>query len=117
MYKQQDIQYYPKDKLQLERDVAGSRMWAVALEKSMLTYFEVEPNSRFDMHKHESEQITFVLEGVLYFEMQDNTIGVNEGEVIAIPSNIEHAVYTRNESVRAVDVWSPVRKDYQNGKS
>jgi len=85
-------------------------MWAVALEQSMLTYFEVEPNSYFDMHKHESEQITLVLEGVLYFEMQDRTVDVNAGEVIAIPSNSEHAVHTGNESARAVDAWSPVRE-------
>jgi len=38
-------------------------MWAVALEKTMLTYFEIESNSKFDMHSHTSEQITMVLEG------------------------------------------------------
>jgi len=117
MQKQRDIRYYPKDKLHLKQEVPGAKMWAVALEQSMLTYFEVEPNSYFDMHKHESEQITLVLEGVLYFEMQDRTVDVNAGEVIAIPSNSEHAVHTGNESARAVDAWSPVREEYKNGKS
>jgi len=109
-----DIQYYPKDRLALKQDVPGAKMWAVALERSMLTYFEVEPNSQFDMHKHESEQITLVLEGVLYFETQEKTVAVRAGEVIAVPSNMKHAVHTKAEAVRAVDAWSPVREDYKN---
>ncbi|MGA3282436.1 MAG: hypothetical protein ABSD50_15820 [Smithella sp.] len=52
-----------KDLLQLQPDVEGAKMWAVALEKTMLTYFEIESNSKFDMHSHTSEQITMVLEG------------------------------------------------------
>ncbi len=113
MIKHLDIRYYPKDKLQLEQDVPGAKMWAVALEKAMLTYFEVEPNSHFDMHKHQSEQITLVLEGTLYFEISDKTVSVKEGDVIAIPSNIKHAVFTKDNFVRAVDAWSPVRKEYK----
>ena len=112
MQQQTEIHYYPKDKLTLKEDVPGAKMWSVALEKAMLTYFEVEPNSRFDTHKHESEQITLVLEGVLYFELQEQTVVVKAGEVIAIPSSIEHAVHTKNEAVCAVDAWSPIREDY-----
>jgi quercetin dioxygenase-like cupin family protein len=66
------------------------------------------------MHKHESEQITLVLEGTLYFKMSDKTVSVKEGEVIAIPSNIEHAVFTNDEFVRAVDAWSPVHQEYKD---
>ncbi len=114
MTKNADFQYYPKKSLPFEQDVPGAKMWGVALEKAMLTYFEVEPNSRFDKHKHESEQITLVLEGTLFFEISDTTISVQEGEVIAIPSNKEHAVFTKGSFVRAVDAWSPVRDDYTN---
>lgn len=28
-------------------------MWGVALEKTMLTYFEVDPHSRFERHSHD----------------------------------------------------------------
>lgn len=117
MQTHQDIQYYPKGELPLKQNVPGAKMWAVALERSMLTYFEVEPNSRFDTHKHESEQITLVLAGVLYFEIQEQTIAVKAGEVIAIPSNAEHAVHTKTEAIRAVDAWSPVREEYRKDKS
>lgn len=108
-----EMSYYPKEKLLLHDDVPGARQWAVSLEQTMLTYFEVEPNCRFDSHTHESEQITMVIEGILYFEQGGKIIGVKAGEVIAIPSNAPHAVFTKEEAVKAVDAWSPVMDKYR----
>jgi len=108
-----DIKYYSKDLLQLQPDVEGANMWAVALEKTMLTYFEIESNSKFDMHSHTSEQITMVLEGELFFKIKDKEICVKAGEVIAIPSNLYHGVYTKNKFVKAIDAWSPIREEYK----
>ena len=107
------MHYYSRDDLHLSSDVPGAKQWAVALEKAMLTYFEVEPNSCFETHSHESEQITLVLEGTLYFEQNDTVVEVRAGEVIAIPSNARHAVFTRNAAAKAVDAWSPVRAKYK----
>jgi amino-acid N-acetyltransferase len=107
-----DAQYYPREILRLEPDVPGASQWGVALHKAMLTYFEVQPHSRFDRHSHESEQITLVLMGELFFELDDGTVCVGEGEVIAIPANAAHAVFTREKRVRAVDAWSPVMSKY-----
>jgi quercetin dioxygenase-like cupin family protein len=106
--------YFPKEKLKMKPDVAGAKMWAVGLEKAMLTYFQIEANSQFEMHSHESEQITMVLEGNLYFKSDEIEICVSAGEVIAVPSNVLHSVYTKDKPVKAVDAWSPVRKEYLN---
>ncbi|MFC1713976.1 arsenic resistance N-acetyltransferase ArsN2 [Candidatus Poribacteria bacterium] len=105
--------YYPEEVLRLRSDVKGASMWGVALDKTMFTYFEVEPNSRFEEHSHESEQITMVLEGVLLFESGEQVISVKEGEVIAIPSNVPHAVFTEHDPAKAVDAWSPVMGIYK----
>ncbi|WP_455378242.1 arsenic resistance N-acetyltransferase ArsN2, partial [Petrachloros mirabilis] len=51
--------------LRLRPDVPGARMWAVSLQHTMLTYFEVEPHRRFETHSHKSEQITMVISGEL----------------------------------------------------
>jgi len=104
--------YYPREILRLNPDVPGAAMWAVALKNTMFTYFEIAPNSRFELHYHESEQITMVLEGKLFFESGNKVISVGKGEVIALPSNISHAAYTTDEAVKAVDAWSPVREKY-----
>lgn len=105
-------QYYPKEKLQLQKNVPGVQMWGVSLDNTQLTYFEVEANSKFDAHTHESEQITMVLEGELYFELEEESVCVKKGEVIAIPSMEKHAAYTKQLPVKAVDAWSPVMKKY-----
>jgi quercetin dioxygenase-like cupin family protein len=107
-----EVTIYTKDKLRLKPAVPGAMMWAVGLEKSMLTYFEMEANTVFPDHSHEAEQITLVLEGSLTFAYQDKKVKVRAGEVIAIPSNIRHSVMTGDNPCKAVDAWSPIRKEY-----
>jgi len=78
----------------------------------MLTYFEVTPNSRFEKHRHKIEQITMVLKGELYVEVDEKTICLKEGDVISLPSNIPHAAFTTELGANAVDAWSPVMEKY-----
>ena len=109
-----EIRYFPKAALRLDPDVPGSRMWAVSLKKAMLTYFEVGPRRRFPRHRHASEQITLVLEGELFFEIEKRKIVcLRPGDTIAIPGNIPHAVFTRSKAARAIDAWSPVMAKYR----
>jgi len=107
--------YFSRDALKLTPDVPGAMAWGVALEKTMLTYFEVEPHSRFERHHHETEQITMVLEGELMFVLDDCTYRVGAGEIIAVPSNVPHAIFTAESRVRAIDAWSPVMPRYRVG--
>ena len=112
-----EMRYHPRESLCLTDDVLGARQWAVSLDQAMLTYFEVDPECRFESHSHESEQITMVMEGVLYFEQEGKVVGVKEGEVIAIPANAPHAVFTGDAAVKAVDAWSPVMDKYKKGEN
>ena len=107
------VQYHQRETLKLKEDIAGAKMWGVSLEKTQFTYFEVEPNCCFEEHSHESEQITMVLDGELYFDIEGRICIVRAGEVIAIPSNIPHSVFTKNMKAKAVDAWSPVNKRYE----
>jgi len=65
------------------------------------------------MHHHESEQITMVLTGELFFEVNGKITGVKEGEVIAIPSAVPHAAFTQEKFVKAVDAWSPIMEKFK----
>ena len=108
-----DVRHYRRDDLALLPDVEGARFWAVALDKALLTYFEVDAHCTFEAHQRESEQITHVLEGELYFVVNAVEHRVAAGEVIAIPSRVPHAVFTRACGARAVDAWSPVLPTYR----
>lgn len=104
--------HLPADVLTLRSDVPGATMWGVALDRAMLTYFELQPHARFARHQHESEQITMVLEGELFFEVDGGAeIRVGAGEVIALPAHVPHAAWTGERAARAVDAWSPPRPD------
>ena len=108
----QGLRHYRRADLALTRDVEGARFWAVALDNTLLTYFEVDAHCDFPAHQHESEQITHVLEGELYFVVDGVERCVVAGEVIAIPGHVPHAVFTRENAARAVDAWSPVLPAY-----
>jgi amino-acid N-acetyltransferase len=107
-----EVFHITSDLLRLRSKMPGVGMWAIALNNVMFTYFEIEPGARFKEHKHVSEQITYVLEGDLYFTIADRTVRVGPGEAIAIPSNVPHAACIKEKRVRAVDAWSPIRSDY-----
>jgi len=99
--------YLPAPLLPLRPDVPGARMWAAGLNNTMLTYFEVDPHTRFEIHLHEGEQITSVIEGELFFELEGNTLRIGAGEVLAIPPGVPHAVFTAQVGAKAFDAWSP----------
>jgi amino-acid N-acetyltransferase len=103
--------HYPRDVLRLKPDVPGASFFGVALDRVMLTYFEVAPGARFERHVHEAEQITMVLEGELTFELDGGREArVGPGEVIALPSGAPHAARAGTAPVKAVDAWSPPRR-------
>lgn len=106
------IKTYTKSDLILKPSVSGAKMWAVGLEKAMLTYFEMETNTVFPEHHHEAEQITLVIEGELTFKYEDQQVTLKPGDVISIPSNVVHSAFTGQKPCKAVDAWSPVRKEY-----
>ena len=103
--------HFPAAALRLRPDVPGAAMWAVALDRAMLTYYEIGAHTRFETHQHEAEQITLVLEGELFFEVEGKEIRVGPGEVIALPSSVPHSVWTSARPARAVDAWSPPRAE------
>lgn len=104
--------HFPRHSLRLRDDATGARFWSVSLSCTQLTYFEVKPRCRFEGHSHPSEQITLVLEGELFFETASGITRMGAGDVMAIPANAYHAVYTETLAAKAIDAWSPVNEKY-----
>lgn len=104
--------HFWRETLGLRNDETAARFWSVSLRRMQLTCFEVGPNCRFQSHRHPSEQITLVLEGELYFETASGITQIRAGEVMAIPANVAHAVFTKGIAAKAMDAWSPVNNKY-----
>jgi quercetin dioxygenase-like cupin family protein len=65
-------------------------------------------------HSHESEQMTYILSGSLKFRLPDKEVTVNEGDVLNIPSGVEHSAVALEDTLD-LDVFSPVREDWLKG--
>ena len=106
----QTVSIYHRDLLLWKTDPdTDSSYWEVSGEKQSFTFFKVPSNQIFPKHQHENEQITHVIQGRLYFEIDGAYYIIGPGDSIVIPSNTWHTVWTENESVVAVDSWSPAR--------
>lgn len=66
-------------------------------------------------HKHKSEQMTFVLDGLLELTLPNGTFRVGRGQVLVIPSNMEHSAVAL-EATLDIDIFSPVREDWLTGQ-
>jgi quercetin dioxygenase-like cupin family protein len=66
------------------------------------------------MHSHESEQMTYVLQGTLKLLVAGEEITVREGEVLHIPSGLAHQVEAIDDTF-VLDLFSPVRQDWLDG--
>ena len=86
----------------------------VSGEKVMMARVFLKQGAVVPAHKHESEQITFVLRGALEFEMEGRRIVVHTGEVLLIPSWVEHSAVAL-EDTDDLDVFSPIRHDWLRG--
>lgn len=86
---------------------------AVYLEDVMLTFFEFEPGAVVPEHHHPHQQITYVLSGVMEFNLDGEKRRLCAGDGVLIPPNTPHAAVISEEPCRALDAWSPIRDDYR----
>ena len=57
-----------------------------------------------------------MLKGELFFKTVTGITRIGMGEVMAIPTNVHHAAYTKTLAAKAVDAWSSVTKKYLDGR-
>jgi quercetin dioxygenase-like cupin family protein len=66
------------------------------------------------LHKHDHEQVSYVVSGALRFRVAGEETLVRGGEALQIPSWAEHSVEVV-EDADVIDVFSPVRQDWVDG--
>ncbi len=91
--------------------VPGLKSHIVSAEKVMVSFVTAEPNSYLPPHRHQSEQITVVMDGTIDFIVDGKLYHLKKGNVVTIPSNIEHGGYISDNGCRVIDVFSPPRQD------
>jgi len=80
-------------------------------EKVMIAQVFLKKDAVVPEHHHESEQITYILEGALKFELEGREVVVRKGEVLRIPSNVPHRALALEDTLD-LDVFAPIRMDW-----
>lgn len=80
-------------------------------EKAMVAQVFLKKGDVVPEHQHESEQITYILEGSLKFELEGKEVIVNKGEVLRIPSYVPHRAVALEDTLD-LDIFSPIRQDW-----
>ncbi len=83
-------------------------------DRMMLAHVYLKKGAIVPRHAHENEQLTYVLEGALRFwigEDEPEVIDVRAGEVLHIPSHVQHKAEALVDTLD-VDIFSPPRQDW-----
>jgi quercetin dioxygenase-like cupin family protein len=80
-------------------------------EKAMVAQVFLKKDAVVPEHHHESEQITYIMEGALRFELEGRSVVVRKGEVLTIPSNVPHRAVALEDTLD-LDIFSPIRQDW-----
>ena len=102
---------YRWDEIALEKVTEMLSRKIVAGDREMLVQVYVKRGCLVPMHAHESEQMVYVLQGALKCLVGGEEITVREGEVLHIPSTIEHQAEALEDTFE-LDVFSPIRQDW-----
>src|SRR5260370_7848983 len=79
-------------------------------DKAMVAQVFLKKDAVVPEHHHESEQITYILEGALKFELEGKQVIVRKGEVLHIPSNVPHRAVALEDTLD-LDIFSPIPTD------
>src|ERR1700690_778243 len=105
------MQHFTWDSVPLEvmSDMISRKI--ICGEKAMVAQIFLKKDAVVPEHHHESEQITYILEGALKFELEGPEVVVRKGEVLHIPSNVPHRAVALEDTLD-LDIFSPIRHDW-----
>ena len=99
------------DEIALDKITEMISQKIIAGEREMLAQIYLKRGALVPMHSHESEQMTYILQGALKCLVGGEELLVREGEVLHIPSGTPHQAEALEDTFE-LDVFSPVREDW-----
>ncbi len=90
----------------------GIKVHIVSAERMTVTFGTLAPGVCAPAHHHEQEQIMLVVDGGCDFMLDGKLYPMKKGDVIVVPSNMEHGAYSSDKGCRIIEVFSPPRQDF-----
>jgi quercetin dioxygenase-like cupin family protein len=107
------LKYVPWKSVELETLNPMLQRQVIVGQDVMIARVLLKKGSVVPEHSHVNEQITYILEGALQFQIDGKEIVVHAGEVLCIPPNMPHAAVALEDTVD-LDVFNPPRQDWIN---
>ena len=102
------------DEIALEKVTEMMSQKIITGEREMLAQIYLKRGALIPLHSHESEQMTYILQGALRFLVGNEEVVVREGEVLHIPANAQHQAEALEDTFE-LDVFCPPRRDWIDG--
>jgi len=104
------------ESLELERVTEMISRKVVAAERQMLVQVYLKRGAHVPVHQHDSEQLTYVLQGALRMVIGGETVVVREGELVHIPARASHQTEALDDTFE-LELFSPVRTEWLSSRS
>lgn len=104
------------DEIELEKVTQMISRKIVAGEREMIAQVYLKRGALIPIHHHDSEQMTYVLQGALKFLVEGIELTVGQGEIVHIPSGIPHQAEALEDTLE-LDLFSPGRAGWLTHES
>jgi len=82
-------------------------------DAAMVNLVRFEPGMTVPLHSHPHEQLGIVLEGMQALVVDGVAHEMGTFEAYVLPGGIEHSAYCGPAGALVLDIFTPVREDYQ----
>ena len=82
-------------------------------DQMLISIADLDANATLPTHSHPHEQAGTVISGELELTIGGETHRLKPGRPFIIPGGVEHSGRAGDTPARVMDVFSPVRQDYQ----
>jgi quercetin dioxygenase-like cupin family protein len=83
-------------------------------EQGMIVWWQMKAGAHAAAHKHDNEQIAWMLKGKMEFRLGNERRSCGPGDVVVIPGGVEHEAFFP-EDTEVIDIFSPPREDFLSG--
>jgi quercetin dioxygenase-like cupin family protein len=105
------VEYFTWESVPLEVLSEMISRKVISGDKAMVSQVFLKKGAVVPEHHHESEQITYIMDGALKFELEGREVTVRKGEVLRIPSHVPHRAVALEDTLD-LDIFSPIRADW-----
>ena len=107
------LKHLPLDTLEVEAlNPLLGRQFVVG-ERMMLARIHLKKGCIIPQHSHPNEQLAYVVQGALKFQVEGREVVVRAGEVLCIPPDLPHQAEALEDTID-LDIFTPPRADWIN---